>query len=85
MTMVRTSHSALTSPTAKTDRPAGCSVSHSASAAAIFIGCCSNMSLAWKSPLTATAMPMANVSQIDVRTALRSADPVAGGHAGGRA
>ena len=36
-------------------------LSHSASAAAIFIGCCSNMSLAWKSPLMATAMPMANV------------------------
>ena len=32
-------------------------LSHRASAAAIFMGCCSNMSCAWKSPLTATPSP----------------------------
>ena len=61
ITKLRTSHSALTSPMAKIDRPGPVSVSHRASAAAIFIGCCSNISRVWKCPLTATRMPLAKV------------------------
>ncbi len=44
----------VTSPIANTEKLAGCSVWQRASAAAIFIGCCSNISLPWKSPVIAT-------------------------------
>ena len=41
----------------KIENAAGCSVSQSASAAAIFIGCCSVMILPWMSPVIATSRP----------------------------
>ncbi len=44
-------------PIVKTEKEAGCSVSQSASAAAIFIGCCSVMILPWMSPVIATSRP----------------------------
>ena len=47
----------LTSPTAKTEKGAPFWPSHSASAAAIFIGCCLNMTLPRVSPLIAVSAP----------------------------
>ena len=44
-------------PIVKIEKDAGCSVSQSASAAAIFIGCCSVMILPWMSPVIATSRP----------------------------
>ena len=57
ITSERTSHSALTSPTANTDSPGPVSVLQRASAAAIFIGCCSNISRVWKWPDRLKARP----------------------------
>ncbi len=48
---------ALTLPTAKIENGAGAWVSQSASAAAIFIGCCLNMTLASESPVRAVPRP----------------------------
>ena len=44
-------------PIVKMENDAGCSVFQSASADAIFIGCCSVMILPWMSPVTATRRP----------------------------
>ena len=47
-------------------------VSHSASAEAIFIGCCSNMILAWKSPETTSTTAEMNMATTPKRTAGRN-------------
>ena len=70
--MLRTSQSVLTSPKAKMDRPGPVSVLQSASADAIFIGCCSNIRRVWKWPLTAIAIPEAKVNHIAPRSERRS-------------
>ncbi len=63
-----------TSPYAKTENGAGPSLSHSASAAAIFIGCCRNMTLPSWSPLIAVSAPamtrVTRPSRSDVRITL---------------
>ena len=53
----KTSSDPSSVPIVKIENDAGCSVFHSASAAAIFIGCCSVMILPWMSPVTATSRP----------------------------
>jgi hypothetical protein len=57
---LKTSRSPSSVPTVKIENDAGCSVEYSASAAAIFMGCCAVMTLPWRSPVTAT--PIAETS-----------------------
>ena len=49
-------------PTVKTENDAGACVSQIASAAAIFIGCCSVITLACRSPVTVTPTPKSSAT-----------------------
>ncbi len=61
----------VTSPTAKIENAAGSSVWHRASAAAIFIGCCWNMSLPCTSPLIARTANATTPTQVPSLSELR--------------
>jgi hypothetical protein len=62
-----------TSPIAKTEKGAGAAVCHRASAEAIFIGCCSNMTLPRVSPVRATPRPETTAMTRPTRSEVRIA------------
>src|ERR1039457_2389479 len=68
----RTLHTSLlpfSDPTVNSENEAASEVLYSASAAAIFIGCCESISRAWMSPVTAVAIPAVSATTRPIRMA----------------
>ncbi len=61
-------------PIVRMENEAGCCVSQSASAAAIFIGCCSVMILPWMSPVTATSRPETSTMIVPALAVVRNGE-----------